>query len=118
MADSTLSKLSFDAKCVAGAWFGMMTPGKGELKFQLHTTRPSDRSLAALAELVSEGVLSVAPFNRYGGLVYSPLVDCREGLHFLRQNTDNPDIEWPLTQPMVGAEKEARAIQKQALESK
>lgn len=107
--------LSFDAKCVAGAWFGMMTPGKGDLTFQLRTARPSDRALAALAEMVAAGVIEVEAFNRYGGLVYRPLVDCRWGYDFLRKHEDDPAIKWPITQPITDGDREARRIQKQAL---
>lgn len=107
--------VSFDAKCVAGAWFGMMSPGKGDLTFQLQTARPSDRALDALAELVTGGFVSVEAFNRYGGLVYRPLVDCRWGYDFLRQHEDDPAIKWTITQPITGGDKEGRQVQKTAL---
>lgn len=110
-----MGDLSFDAKCIAGAWFSMMTPGKGDLTFQLRTARPSDRALAALAELVGAGIVSVEPFNRYGGLVYRPLVDCRWGYDFLREHEDNPAIKWPITQQIEGGDREARRVQKIAL---
>lgn len=107
--------LSFDAKCIAGAWFGMMIPGKGDLSFSLQSARPTERALAALGELVAAGVISVERFNRYGGLVYRPLVNCRWGFDFLRRHEDDPAIKWPITEPITGGEKEARAILKTAL---
>lgn len=110
-----MSELSFDANCIAGAWFGMMTPGKGDLTFELRTVRPSNRALDALAELVGAGIVSVEPFNRYGGLVYRPLVDCSWGYDFLREHHADPAIKWPITQPIEGGDREARRVQKTAL---
>ncbi len=67
--------LSDDAKCVAGGTFGMMQPGKGTVTF--HTpSRITPRGKAALDELVEAGVLSCETFNRFGGLVYKPMVLC------------------------------------------
>lgn len=102
--------LSFDAKCIAGAWFGLMTAGKGELTFGLQSVRPTERAMAALAELVEHGVVSVEKFNRFGGLVYTPLTDCRWGFDFLRSNEDNPAIKWAITEPITGGNAEVKRI--------
>lgn len=110
--------LSHDAKMIAGAWFGLMAPGKGELKFELRNVRPSNRAMDALAELVRAGVVNVERFNRYGGLVYTPLVDCRWGFDFLRENADNPDAKWPITEPMTGGDAEAKRILAACLKAK
>jgi hypothetical protein len=113
-----IERLSSDAKCVAGAWFGMMTPGKGDLTFQLQTTRPTDRALDALAELVAGGFVSVEALNRYGGLVYRPLVDCRWGYDFLREHENDPAIKWPITQTITGGDREARDVLRRALRAR
>jgi hypothetical protein len=107
--------LSFDAKCIAGAWFGMMSPGKGTLTFELQTGRPTDRALDALSELVGAGVVSVEAFNEYGGLVYQPLIDCRWGFEFLHKHMNDPAIKWPITCKIKGGRREAEAIQRAAL---
>jgi len=117
-----VENLSFDAKCIAGAWFGIMSPGKGEVTLQLNSVRPTDRALAALAELVERRVISVEAFNRYGGLVYRPLIDCRWGFDFLRAVTKNKRLaakaRWPITKLITGGEKEARAVQRIALSAR
>jgi hypothetical protein len=112
-----LEKLSDTAKAVAGAWFGMMSPGKGDLTFELREGRPTDEALDALSELVRAGVASVAPFNQYGGLVYRPLVDCRPAFKWLLANEANPAAKIVLIQSVAG-ENEARAVQKRALKAR
>ncbi len=108
-------ELTFDAKMVAGAWFGLMDPGKGQLTFSLAELRPTDRALDALSELVAAHLLSVEPFNRYGGLVYRPLTNFRWAFKLLVEHDGDPAIKWPLTERLSGGEKEARAVQKRAL---
>jgi hypothetical protein len=112
--DNWFDDLSFDAKGVAGAWFGMMVPGKGELTFQLQQGKPSERAQAALDELVTKDLISVEAFNRYGGLVYRPLVRFDAAFKWLGEQVDNPDIKFPLIET-VKDEKDARQHQKKAL---
>lgn len=85
-------KLSADARYLGHALFGPMLPGIGKVTFQQTTTTPSPRTQAALDELVAAGLLSVEPFNRYGGLVYRPLVT------FPRAK--EPPGDWPITVPI------------------
>ncbi len=67
--------LSLDAQRVGAAWFGMMpmSPGKGQLTFHMIECRPTARAQAGLDELVEAGLISVEPFNQYGGFVYKPI---------------------------------------------
>jgi hypothetical protein len=106
--------LSDASKAVAGAWFGLMRPGKSEVTFQLREARPSDEAQAGLNDLVEHGIISVEPFNRYGGLVYRPLVDCHCFFVWLGKNRANPAAKIRMTVPLA-SEKEARAHQKAAL---
>ncbi len=85
-------KLSADAKFFASSIFYMMPPGAGKLTFQMIESRPSDRSQAALDELVAAGVVSVEPFNSLGGVTYRPLVE------FPRAK--EPPGKWPITVPL------------------
>ena len=68
-----MAVLSADALYFAGTMFNMMVPGEGTLIFRMKESRPTARSQAALDELVAAGAISVAPFNQFGGLVYTPL---------------------------------------------
>lgn len=73
--------LSDDAKSVLGAWFGMGS--KSVLNLHLVESRPTPRCRAALDELVAAGALSKAPFNRFGGETYKPLIETREYMTWL-----------------------------------
>lgn len=106
--------LSDRAKSVAGAWFGMMSPGKGELTFQLRGARPSDEAQAGLDELVRAGVVSVEPFNKFGGIVYRPLIDFRWALRWLDRNMKNPAATILMT-VAIDNEADGAAHQKAAL---
>lgn len=112
-----LDALSDDAKAVAGGWFGLMNPGGGELTFALVQNKPTARAQAALAELVAAGVISVEQFNRFGGLVYRPLFDCRTALYWLGRNENNPAAKWPLVEPVTG-EDDAKDVVRRALAAK
>lgn len=87
-------RLSPDALYFAGSMFFLMTPGEGELTFKMVESRPSDRSQAALDELVAEGLVSAEPFNRFGGMTYRPLVE-------FPRATKTPDGPWPVTVPIA-----------------
>lgn len=91
-----MESLSADALFFAGSMFMLMTPGKGELTFRLVERKPSDRSQAALDELVAAGVVSSEPFNEYGGVTYRPLVE------FPRVGKA-PAGKWPVTVPITPA---------------
>lgn len=66
-------ELSFDAKFLAGALFAMMEPGVGTLTFGMRESKPTARTQAALDELVAKNAAMVRPFNKFGGVVYTPL---------------------------------------------
>lgn len=68
--------LSGDAKAIAGIWFAQMRPTSDGVTMHLRENKPAPRTQSALDELVNRGAISVGPFNRFGGLVYKPLVDC------------------------------------------
>lgn len=102
------------AKAVAGAWFGSMVPGKGDLTFHLNEARPSDDAQRGLNELVAAGAISVEQFNNVGGLTYRPLVDMRVQLGWLLANRSNPVSKTVLTTPLA-SRAEGRRVQKAAL---
>lgn len=79
-----LDVLSDDAKTLAGAWFGSMRP-KSESTVTLHLQHnvPTERTQNALDELVAKGVISQRPFNRFGGVVYTPQVDCFDAFRWV-----------------------------------
>lgn len=106
--------LSDIAKAVAGAWFGSMVPGKGDLTFHLHEARPSDDAQRGLNELVAAGAISVQPYNDLGGLTYRPLVDMRRQLGWIVVNSNNPVVKVSLTTPLA-SRAEGRRVQKAAL---
>ena len=106
--------LSDEAKCVASAWFGMMSPGKGELTFELQGRKPAAWAQKGLNELVREGFVSVEPFNKYGGLVYRPMVDCHWAFRWFARNTKHPLGKLPLTDA-VESPADAHAHQQAAL---
>ena len=96
--------LSFDAKCVLGAWFGM--GGKTVVTHHLRDSEPTPRCKAALDELVSKKILSREPFNQFGGLVYKPLVEgIAAYMKWLWDNRDDERAKFPLMQPITGVRK-------------
>jgi hypothetical protein len=96
--------LSFDAKCVLGAWFGM--GGKTVVTLHLRDSEPTLRCRAALNELVENKVLSVEPFNQFGGEVYKPLVEnAGEFMRWLWDAKDDERAKFPLMQPITGVRK-------------
>lgn len=106
--------LSTCAKAVCGAWFGLMRPGKGELTFSLGQSRPSDQAQAGLDELVAAGIISVEAFNRYGGLVYRPMIDCHWALRWLKANINDPAAKIIMTAPLKN-EREGKSWQRAVL---
>lgn len=91
-----MSDLSADAKFFASSMFWLMVPEKGKLTFRMAESRPSPRSHAALDELVAAGKVKAEPFNRFGGVVYTPLVA------FKRPGKAPPGA-WPITVPIEPA---------------
>lgn len=97
-----MDDLSFDAKVLAGAWFGMGM--KTTITLHLVESQPTARTQAAIDELTSKGVMGVEPFNDLGGLVYRPLVDCSEASRWLRgivmDESRSDQAKWPLYEPI------------------
>lgn len=67
MGDVENLKLSEDAEYLARNIFWYA----GKLTFQEVESKPTARTQAALDELVDTGILTVEPFNRFGGKVYT-----------------------------------------------
>jgi hypothetical protein len=96
--------LSDDAKAIAGCWFGKMkVGGESALTLMLRELKPAPRTQAALDELVNRGAISVEPFNRFGGLVYKPLVDCHDAFVWFMKNAKRPDVNFRLMVPVETA---------------
>lgn len=93
-----LEKLSTDAKVVGGAWFGMGS--KTIVTLHLIENKPTAHTQSALDEMVRAGVLSVEPFNRYGGLVYKPLIETRPLLRWLSTHKNDPAVNIELMEPV------------------
>lgn len=94
--------LSDDAKAVFGCYFGMGRVGSSTLTFHMQKSRPTARTQAALDELVAGGFISKAPFNRFGGVVYTLLKDARPYFQWIARNEDRLDLKQPLTEPIDG----------------
>lgn len=88
--------ISSDAMFLGGSLFGLMQPGKGQLTFKMIESRPSKRTQDALDELVKAGLVSVEPFNRHGGFVYTPLVTFKRPSMALTKRIGR----WPITEPI------------------
>lgn len=96
--------LSKDAEILCGIWFN----GGLDTKVTLHLVenRPTARTQAVLDELVSAGVITVEPFNRFGGLVYQGTERCREifkelgGFAGLMKATAPTKGEWRMVEPI------------------
>jgi hypothetical protein len=96
--------LSFDAKCVLGAWFGM--GGKTVVTLHMRESEPTQRCRVALVELVSKGILSKEPFNQFGGEVYKPIVEGVSAyMKWLWDAKDDERAKFPLMQPITGVRK-------------
>lgn len=86
-----MSDLSDNARAVAAAWFGMMQPdSKSQLRFGMVESRPSERAQAGLDELQAAGIISREDEPR-GAVVYRPLVECREHLHWAWRRMETPE---------------------------
>lgn len=96
-----MDTLSDDAKAIAGCWFARMrVNGESALTLQLIELKPAPRTQAALDELVACGAISVEPFNRAGGLVYKPLVDCFAAFRWFMENANKPEVNFRLMVPV------------------
>lgn len=101
MTDVDLEPLSVRAKALAGVWFGLMDVERNSgVTLHLSVLKPTAQTQAALDELLAAGVISVEPFNRYGGVVYRPLVNCRPAWKWLGENIDNPVMKDNIMEPV------------------
>lgn len=97
--------LSNDAKAIAGCWFAnMKVDGRSALTLHLRELKPAPRTQAALDELVNRGAISCEPFNRFGGLVYKPLVNCRAAFRWFMENAEKPEVNFRLMVPVNATE--------------
>lgn len=87
------------AKAVFAAWFGMMSPGRGYLRFGMVESRPSDEAQAALDTLVAAEI--IARHDEFGAVTYRPLVDGFPMMLWLRSRIDDPALRFPLTVPLT-----------------
>jgi hypothetical protein len=93
-------RLSDDAKCVYTVMFGFGRAGSSTLTFHMVESKPAPRTQAALEELVRVNFLSVAPFNKYGGVTYTLIVEpgvapnTRASQALLKRNS------WTITEPI------------------
>lgn len=96
-----LDSLSVPAKAVGGCLLGLMKPGQdGGLTFHLVESRPSPKTQDALDELVAAGVAEKI-VSRSGAHTYRPLVDCFPLHRWMMRNHDNPEVSFPITEPIA-----------------
>lgn len=88
--------LSDDAKAVAGAVFGFMSPGRGVLSFRMIENRPTGRAQAALDELVAMGAVA---FERRDGVEYTLRVNPIDFRRWMARNLNREDIRFPMAEP-------------------
>jgi len=74
-------------KAVCAAWFGMLEPNKGVLRFAMQNVRPTKRSQETLDKLVAEGIVTRTD-EADGAVHYVPLVDCGGLLDWFEDNYD------------------------------
>ena len=96
------SELTFDAKVVAGALFGIMLTSA---TFEKRETRPTPRTQAALDELVRRGDLVPEIINGRGGVKYKATRRFFDEFQFVGENRENPEAVWPITEPIARASK-------------
>jgi hypothetical protein len=91
-----MTELSDDAKCIASQ-FHTLT----EMTFKMIEYRPSDRYQAGLDELVERKMLTVEPFNQFGGLVYKKVhgADFAPYLKWFWENQEKG--RFPITAPIA-----------------
>jgi len=90
-----MSKLSDDARCVAGGWFGV---GLTEVICAMREWRPTTRTQAAIEELVKAKIVSRGNYGARG-FILRPLVDCEGYGRWLKKNRSKG--EWPLMEEVV-----------------
>lgn len=95
----TAAAISDDARVVAARLFGMVAVGCEVTVYQPRF-RPTRRCRAGLNELVAAGVIAARAPERetWRPKVYVPLQDCRAHVAWLRRQTENQDVDFPLTE--------------------
>lgn len=92
--------ISQDAMFLGSSLFWMMRPGEGKLTFQMVENRPTARTQAALDELVAAELVSVEPFNRFGGVTYTPLAPFKRPSAALTKRVG----KWRVVEPIGGSD--------------
>lgn len=72
LRNSDHGPLSEDAKAVA---YAFMPTIASSVTFHFRSHRPTQRTQAALEELVDKGLATAEPFNRFGSMIYKPTSD-------------------------------------------
>lgn len=94
----TVDELSDDAKTVAACLFPTIA---STATFHLREHRPTERTQAALDEMVAAGLVSCEPFNRFGGKVYKPLVEFSDAKRWVTAKFLRNDMAgFNLTEPI------------------
>lgn len=98
----TDAPLSDDAKALFGAKFGMSKIGSDALTFRMNDSRPTARAQAALDELEAAGMVAKRPYNRFGGVIYSPLVSAYPYRNWYARVVDTrPDLAFQITEKIT-----------------
>lgn len=95
------AELSFDAKILAGALFGIMMT---EVTFHMVESQPTARTQAALDEMVCKGALTCKPFNSLGAVSYKPTRQFWDEWKFVggMRDKDPGAMTFAITEPRVG----------------
>lgn len=92
-----MKELSFDAKVIAGAVFGI---GLTSLTFEMRESRPTPRTQEALDELVQRGDLTRETINGRGGVTYRPARRFFDEYAFVGDNRSNPAMKFNISEPL------------------
>lgn len=91
MSIEKFEKLTDEVKAICAAWFGMLEPNKGVLRFGMKAVRPSKRAQDALDTLASVGIVKRID-EVDGGVQYVPTIDCSDLLPWFEANHDRQDF--------------------------
>ena len=95
--------LSDDARCLWTVYFGMGRPGVAQLIFGMEKSKPSARTTKGLNELVKRKIISSAPYNQFGGIVYT--LQIRPGPKDRASQSLIERNDWNLVEPIEKAVK-------------
>src|SRR5690606_38209816 len=83
--------LTDEVKAICAAWFGLLEPNKGRLRFAMKSVRPSKRAQLSLDTLQRKGIITRIDESD-GAVQYVPNIDCGELLPWFEKNHNRPEF--------------------------